>query len=143
MITIKEAIFGSSRIESLSANVALLILRVFTGLSLAFAHGIHKLPPSERFIEGVANMGFPTPALFGWAAGISEFFGGIFLALGLLTRPSAFFIFITMMVAAFVRHAPDPFSVKEKALLFAIVALALVLIGAGKYSLDAVLGKRL
>lgn len=142
MITIKEAIFGGSRIESTSANLGLLILRVFTGLSLAFGHGINKLPPSERFVEGVADLGFPAPAFFGWAAGVSEFFGGLLLALGLLTRPSAFFIFITMMVAAFVRHAPDPFSVKEKALLFAIVALALVLIGAGKYALDAALGKR-
>jgi putative oxidoreductase len=142
VITIKEAIFGGSRIESTSANLGLLILRVFTGLSLAFGHGINKLPPSERFVEGVADLGFPAPAFFGWAAGVSEFFGGLLLALGLLTRPSAFFIFITMMVAAFVRHAPDPFSVKEKALLFAIVALALVLIGAGKYALDAALGKR-
>ncbi len=139
---IKAWLFGGAAIESASANFGLVVLRVFTGLSLAFGHGINKLPPSERFLEGVANMGFPAPSLFGWAAGFSEFFGGVLFAIGLFTRPSALFMFITMTVAALLRHAPDPFSDKEKALLFGVVALAFLLIGSGKIGLDAMLRKR-
>ena len=81
-------------------------------------------------------MGFPAPQFFAWAAGISEFGGGIFLALGLMTRPASLLIGTTMFAAAFIRHAGDPFASKEKALLFFVTAVALTLIGAGKYSLD-------
>lgn len=129
-------------IEAVYANLGLLVLRVFAGLSLAFGHGIHKLPPSEKFIEGVANLGFPAPSLFGWAAGVSEFFGGILFALGLFTRLSALFMCMTMVVAGLLRHAPDPFSDKEKALLFGAIALAFLLMGSGKYGLDAMLRKK-
>lgn len=142
MERIRKALIGGIQIESGFANLGLLILRIFTGLSLAFGHGILKLPPSEKFIEGVANLGFPAPAFFAWAAVCTEFFGGLLLAVGLLTRPSAFFIFITMMVAAFLRHASDPYTVKEKALLFGVVAVVFLLIGSGKYALDAALRKR-
>jgi putative oxidoreductase len=134
---IKSLVFGGAVIESALANVGLTILRVFTGLSMAFAHGLGKIPPSERFVEGTANMGFPMPEFFAWAAGLSEFGGGVFLALGLFTRPSAFFLCCTMFVAGFIRHAADPFGGKEKALLFLAISLAFLLIGAGKYGVDA------
>lgn len=133
---VKRLIFGSELIDSTLANVGLVILRVYTGLSMAFAHGLGKLPPSERFIEGTAKLGFPLPEFFAWAAGMSEFAGGLLLALGLFTRPSAFFLACTMFVAAFLQHAADPFGRKEKALLFLAIALAFVLIGAGKYAVD-------
>jgi putative oxidoreductase len=134
---IKSLVFGGAVIESALANVGLTILRVFTGLSMAFAHGLGKIPPSERFVEGTANMGFPMPEFFAWAAGLSEFGGGVCLALGLFTRPSAFFLCCTMFVAGFIRHAADPFGGKEKALLFLAISLAFLLIGAGKYGVDA------
>ena len=103
-------LFGGVGIRSTFGNIGLLILRAFTGLSLAFAHGIGKIPPSERFIEGVSKLGFPLPALFAWAAGSSELLGGVFLAAGFMTRPAAFFVAFTMGVAAFIRHASDPYS---------------------------------
>ena len=56
-------------------DAGLLILRVFAGLSLALAHGLGKLPPSDRFIAGAAEMGFPLPALFAWAAALPESLG--------------------------------------------------------------------
>ncbi len=135
-------LFSGTEIASPLANTGLALLRVFAGLSLALAHGIGKLPPSERFIEGVARMGFPLAEWFAWAAGLAEFAGGFLLAAGLMTRPASVFIIITMAVAAFIRHADDPFSMKEKALLFGVVALAFLLIGSGKYGLDAILRRR-
>jgi putative oxidoreductase len=46
-----------------------------------------------------------------------------------------------MVVAAFIIHGDDPFAKKEFALLYAIPFLTLVFTGAGKFSLDAKLGK--
>lgn len=117
-------------------DFALLLLRVFVGLTMAFAHGLGKMPPPEQMISGLESMGFPAPLFFAWCAGLAEFLGGIFLALGLLTRPAAFFMMFTMGVAAFVAHAADPFNVKEMALLYMMIALFFVLFGAGRYSVD-------
>ena len=125
-----------------TADVGLLLFRVFVGLALALGHGLGKLPPSERFLAGVAEMGFPAPTLFGWAAGLSEFVGGLLIAVGLMTRPAAFFAAITMCVAAFIRQAGDPFTEIEKALLFLAAMVLLLLMGAGRYSVDALLRKR-
>lgn len=135
--------FFSTLEDSPLADIGLLILRVGVGLSLAFGHGMGKIPVSEGFIAGTAKMGFPIPALFAWAAALSEFVGGIFLALGFTTKPSAVFITITMLVAAFIRHAEDPFGRKEKAILFALVAIYLIFKGAGKYSLDNMIYNRM
>jgi putative oxidoreductase len=125
-----------------AADVGLALLRVFTGLTLALAHGIGKIPPSERFVAGVAEMGFPLPVLFTWAAGLAEFAGGLLLAAGLLTRPASFFILFTMFVAVFIRQAGDPFGDLELPLLFGMVALLYLLAGSGRFGLDALLFRR-
>ena len=127
----------STTVNARSTDIGLLLLRVFTGLALALAHGRGKFPPSQRFVEGVGKMGFPVPEVFAWAAAGSELIGGVLLAIGLLTRPSAALIAMTVGTAAFLRHANDPFSGKEKALLFLAVAILFVLAGAGRYSVDA------
>lgn len=135
-MNIKAILFGTTEQNEIRTDFGLLIIRVFTGLAIAFGHGLGKIPPSERFIGGVAKLGFPAPDFFAWMAGLSEFVGGLLIAIGLLTRPSAFFLTITMCVAAFIRHADDPFGGKEKALLFAAIAVMLIFTGAGRYSVD-------
>jgi putative oxidoreductase len=133
--------FGGTN-NAAATDAGLLALRAFAGISLALAHGLGKLPPSEGLVGAVGSMGFPMPALFAWAAALSEFAGGLLLALGLATRPSALFIAVTMATAGFVRHAPDPFGRKELALLYLAVAILFLLAGAGRYSVDALLRKR-
>ena len=122
-------------------DIGILVLRLVFGLSMAFGHGLGKMPPSERFIEGVDNLGFPVPFVFAWMAGFSEFLGGLLIAMGLFTRPAAIMWIFTMSTAFFIRHADDPFSTKEKALLYMTVGVCLLLLGAGKYSLSQVLSK--
>ena len=139
-MSVKNIIF-SVNYNPLATDIGLLFLRIGMGLFIAFGHGLSKFPISEGFIQGVGELGFPFPAFFAWSAALSEFVGGIFIAIGLLTRPAAFFVTFTMLVAGFLRHADDPFSVKEKTFLFAFIAIFLLLVGPGRYSVDARIGK--
>ena len=123
-------------------DIALVILRVGFGLALALTHGRAKLTLPTRFIEGLNKHGFPLPSLFGWAAILSEFAGGLLLAVGLLTRPAATLVVVTLGVAAFDFHSADPFAKRELALAYAVVALAVAIAGPGRYSLDAWLASR-
>ena len=66
----------------------------------------------------------------------------LLVILGLGTRWATIPLIITMGVAALVHHAADPFSNKEKPLLFMIVFVVLLLTGSGKYSLDRGLLKK-
>jgi putative oxidoreductase len=133
---IKSFLFGFVDLKSQTTNFALLALRLFAGLSMTFGHGLGKLPPSEGFISGTENLGFPFPIFFAWAAALSEFLGGILLGLGLFTRPAALMICFTMLTAAFLRHADDPFGGKEKALLYLAICIFFMFTGSGKYGLD-------
>lgn len=146
----------------MSKDLGLLILRLAGG-GLALAHGWGKVislsaGQGERFIAGVAELGFPAPGLFAWAAALSEFLGGLCVALGLATRVAAAFAAFTMAVAAFARHKAHlqlfsqvgllqtpPETLKawgnpELALVYLAVFLAVVLIGPGRFALDAMLG---
>ena len=138
----RKILFSNAAAGPWPADVGLMCLRVFAGLALALAHGWGKMPPPQPFIEGVEALGFPLPTLFAWAAGLAEFVGGILLAVGLLTRPAAFFILCTMLSAAFLQHADDPFNVSERAFLYGFIALAFLLAGPGRLAIDPLLRRR-
>ncbi|HZI12400.1 MAG TPA: DoxX family protein [Myxococcus sp.] len=118
------------------------LVRVVFGLTLALGHGLSKVTGDmSRFAEGVANLGFPFPLFFAWCASLAELLGGLLVAVGLFTRPAAAFAGFTMLVALF-RHRADPFGRMELALLYLTVMVAVALVGAGPWSLDARLRRR-
>ena len=148
----------------LSKDFALLILRL-AGLGLAFAHGWGKVDElvwgdPERRIAGIGRMGFPMPGFFAWCSALTEFAGGLLVASGLFTRVAASFAAFNMLVAAFLRHrfhlhllialglleVPEEtvssWANPERALLFLLIMLALILMGGGRLSLDHVRAKR-
>lgn len=139
---LKALLVGGDGGGSALADAGLLLLRLMAGLGLVFGHGLQKLPPSAAFVAGVGEMGFLLPGLFAWAAALSEVVGGFLIALGLLTRPAGLFVACTMLTAAFVRNAGEPFGERELALLYLAVALALMLTGSGRYGPDAFFRRR-
>jgi putative oxidoreductase len=127
-------------------DLGLLALRLTTGTIFA-AHGGQKL-----FVYGFAGvtgaftkMGVPMPGLTGPATGLVEFFGGLALIVGLLTRLAGFGIAITMLGAIALVHLANGFFAPTGfefplALLGATVALALT--GGGRLSLDALVASK-
>ena len=92
-------------------------------------------------MDRAGTTGFPMPEVFAWGAGLSEFLGGIFLALGFLTRISSFFIACTMLTALIGVHGADPFNKQELAFLYFFISISFLLEGAGDWSIDSFLRK--
>ncbi|MGI9548797.1 MAG: DoxX family protein [Bdellovibrionales bacterium] len=129
------AIHFGKKLENSLVHWALLITRVLVAL-LMLRHGFGKLMGFENIAPH-----FPDPLGVGSTVSLvlvigSEFFASLFLLFGFLTRWSVLTTFITMLIAAFMTHGPDPFEKKELALLYAVVYLLFLISGAGKYSLD-------
>jgi putative oxidoreductase len=84
--------------------------------------------------------GLPLAAL----TGSVELFGGLALVLGLLTRPTALAVAILMAVAVLTVHLPNGYfwmtGGYEYPLMWGLIAVAILLRGGGRYSLDARLG---
>jgi putative oxidoreductase len=126
-----------NRLSPILQEVAVLVLRLWVGLALFFAHGKGKLEDPSDFVHGdFIQEHFPLPTILGWAAVLAESIGALLLAAGLMTRLCAFGIVGTMTGAAFVAHADDPFGHKEKALMYAFIALFFLLYGGGRWSVD-------
>ena len=135
----KSFLLGGVKMSSVLGDLGLLILRVFAGLSLAYAHGWSKVPPGEQFVKTVTSLGFP--AEMAYLTMLTEFFGGLALAAGLLTRPVALAMMVNFSVAGFMAHAPDPYVRKELPFMFLAVATMFLCVGGGRFSVDRLLKK--
>ncbi len=87
-------------------------------------------------------MGVPFPGVMGPFVALLEFFGGIALLVGFLTRLFALGFAIDMLVAILLVLLKSGFSHYELEFLLLGSSLALVLTGAGEFSVDALLGRR-
>jgi len=72
----------------------------------------------------------------------AEVICAVFIVLGLLTRWAAIPLVFAMGVAAFSVHLNDSLANKEHSLLFLTAFLAILILGAGKFSLDQLLRPR-
>jgi putative oxidoreductase len=151
---LKNLLFGGPGAGSVIGDFGLAILRIGIGLMMALGHGYGKvfhdgaLGPPQMLVDGVTAMGFPAPYAFAWCAALAEFAGALLLAVGLFTRPAALALTFNMGVAAFVVHRADPLFMtgqgasKEPALLFLLPFVFLLFAGAGRFSLDRLIGGR-
>ncbi|RBP44360.1 putative oxidoreductase [Roseimicrobium gellanilyticum] len=124
-----------------STDLGLLVLRAWLGLSMFALHGLAKLKNFGGTVQMFnEKMGFPTP--LGAAAVLAESAFAILLVIGLGTRWAASFLAVTMAVAFFMAHQGsfDPKSATgsgELAFIYLAGFVALLISGAGRYSVDA------
>lgn len=118
------------------ADIGLLLLRLQVSFYMIYAHGWDKLARFSTLADGFSDPLGIGSRLSLTLAVAAEFFGSILLALGLGTRFAAFLLISTMAVAGLIHHADDAFGVKEKALVYLAVYIALLLTGPGRISLD-------
>jgi putative oxidoreductase len=129
---------ASSPRES-GVDAALLVLRLVLGI-LILLHGISKLPPPPAFIVGAlakADM----PAFIAYGVYIGEIVGPILIIVGVWTRLGALAIVANMIVALLIAHTGDLFHLNKQGgyalelqAMYLFTALALVLTGAGRFS---------
>ena len=123
---------------------ALCLLRLVLGVSM-LVHGYQKLMPygfhtahplagADSFTDHVLHLGLPR--WLGYVSVATEFFGGILLIFGLLTRFAAFMVAGNMLVALVLVTVRRGYSASEYSLTLLVMALLLVTTGAGSMSLD-------
>jgi putative oxidoreductase len=127
-------------------SIAVLLLRLVTGVAFVF-HGWGKIQNPMHWMDMAP--GHP-PGFLQALAAVAEFGGGIGLVLGLLTPLCCTGIACTMAVAIYTHISKgDPFVSKgassyELAAVFLTIAVAIALIGPGRYSVDQrLLGRRI
>jgi putative oxidoreductase len=142
------------RLMNTSNDVALTTLRVVLGV-VFLAHGSQKMLGwfggfgFHGTMGAFTHMGMPAPVAF--LIICTEFFGGLGLLVGLLTRIAALGIAGLMIGAIFMVHLPNGFFMNwmgnqkgegvEYHLLAIAMAAALLLRGAGAFSADRALSK--
>jgi len=125
-------------------STGLLIIRLGLGVMMVL-HGYPKVfggvETWEKLGSAMANFGIEQyPIFFGAAAAFSEFIGGILLILGLLTRPAAFLLACTMLVASakhyFEADGINIFRSISHATELFFVFIGLLFTGPGKFSVS-------
>ncbi|EKO3556741.1 DoxX family protein [Vibrio metschnikovii] len=138
-------------IESKS-GYSTLALRIPIGI-VFMAHGAQKLfgwfggYGLEGTGQWMASIGLGPGMLMAFLAGSGEFFGGLAILLGILTRPAAAVLSVTMLVAIFAVHFEHGLFMSNGGYEFALALLAasvsLMMSGSGKLSIDQIISQRL
>lgn len=126
----------------------LLLVRVYWGWQLVES-GWGKLHNLEKVTEFFTSLGLPMPAQTAVFISCVEFFGGIFLALGLLSRLTALVLTINLITAYITADREALFSIfsdpdkfyAAAPYTFLVASLIVLIFGAGKFSLDELLNR--
>ena len=123
-----------------------LVLRVALAAMLLF-HGVAKLSGGIGFVaDMLAKAGLPV--VFGYGVYIGEVIAPLLILFGLFTRPAALVVAINMIVAVLLAHTSQFFTLNETggwALelqgMYFFAAVAVALLGAGRYSIGGANGR--
>jgi len=133
-------------------SLTTLPLRLIAGVIFS-AHGGQKLFAwfGGYGLEGTGqwmeSIGLAPGYFMALIAGSAEFFGGLLLIVGFLTRPTGFVLAITMVVAIFSFHIDNGMFMATDGYEFALalfaISVSLMFSGAGKLSIDSAVAQRL
>ncbi len=130
----------STKYSAGAFNLAMLVLRLGVGVLVA-SHGYNKLVHfTETKYHFMNFLGLGSTVSLALVV-FAEFFCSIFLILGLFTRLAVIPIIIVLVVALFKVHIGDIFGEGEKATMYLVASLAILLCGPGKVSVDGMIGK--
>jgi putative oxidoreductase len=124
----------------------LLLVRLYWGWQL-IQSGWGKLHHLSNVTDFFTSLGLPMPAQTAVAISCLEFFGGIFLAIGLLSRLTALAMTINLIVAYITADREALFSIfsdpdkfyAAAPFTFLFASLIILLFGPGKFALDALI----
>lgn len=131
----------TTEVKQTQLDVALLALRI----GIAAMMLVHGLPKLQMLFSGDVSQ---FPSVLGMGSGLSltlatlaEVVCSLLILFGLGTRLASIPLLITMLVAVLIVHATDPFAAQELGLLYLLGYVVLLLLGGGRFSLDAMLTK--
>jgi putative oxidoreductase len=126
-------------------DVGLLLLRLILGAVFIY-HGWAKVSNVEGTLGFFTQIGLGSTALV-YLAAYGELLGGILMLLGLWTRFVAPVLVIIMAVAIQTVHISKGFNIMsggyEYALTLLVISAAVGMLGAGKYSVDSQMHKKM
>lgn len=138
--------YEATRIETNSDDVGKLILRLTLGVLILF-HGVSKLTGGIGFVtDALVKAGMPSA--LGYLAYIGEVIAPLFLIAGVWSRPAALVVAVNMIVAVLLAHRGQQFSISDSGgyalelqAMFLFTAIAIALLGAGRYSVGGARGR--
>jgi len=126
------------------APLSVFLMRVVAGGTLVL-HGWPKIQDPFKNVDMVEKLGFMPGAIWSPALAGTEFFGGILLAIGFLTRPAAFATTIVLLVTVWFHWLlqGQGFAGAEKSILWAAITIYFVTHGGGYLSVDRALRREI
>lgn len=126
--------------QSLNTDIAALLLRlIFGGLFVYYGYtklmSFNQILPIFKDVIGIGSRTSLVLVIF------AEFFCGMLVMVGFLTRITVIPIFITMAVAFFIAHANDPFQMKNLSFVYLLLSVVVFVLGSGKFSIDKLIFK--
>ncbi len=122
-------------------DIALLVARIVVGSFFIFVHGLPKLMGGpqrwERVGSALSNLGIDVwPQFFGFAAGLTEFIGGILIVIGFWFRPATLMISVVLLVAVIQKVTGEGWFAAAHPAEVLMLMIVFAFVGAGKYSME-------
>jgi putative oxidoreductase len=139
---------ATDRLASMWADFLLLAARVLIGW-IFISSGWRKLMDIKGFVASMPRRDLPE--FLGYIAPFAEFIGGICLVAGFATRYAALLMFVFMLFATFSSHRywnyPEAQQANQNSHFWKNISMTggivlLFITGAGRYALDAMLGRK-
>ncbi|MGA8222708.1 MAG: DoxX family protein [Candidatus Acidiferrales bacterium] len=148
LVQLRKLYDGFFHLVSYLQSPFLLAVRLYWGWQLTQS-GWGKLHNLANVTDFFTSLGLPMPAQTALAISCLEFFGGIFLAIGLLSRLNALVLTVNMIVAYITADREALFSIfsdpdkfyAAAPYTFLIASLIILFFGPGKIALDTLLKK--